>query len=136
MDPSKDYYATLGVLPSVEPIAIRAVYLALLNKYHPDVHHGAKDEAIKKTKAFNEAYNILGDEKSRKEYDWLRAKFSSETQRYNSHQCKASAASRRGSLTAKKSDSGWKIYQLRAFAAGIIGIVVLVLIIIPLAGSD
>lgn len=136
MDPSKDYYATLGVLPSVEPIAIRAVYLALIKKYHPDVHHGAKDEAVKRTKAFNEAYNILGDEEIRKEYDWLRAKLLSETQRSNSHQYKARAATRRSSLTAKQPDSGWKIYQLRALAAGIIGFVILALIVIPLAGSD
>jgi hypothetical protein len=74
MDASKDYYAILGVLPSIEPAAIRAVYLALLKKYHPDVYKGTKEEAVKRTKEFNEAYDVLGDEKKREEYDRLRAK--------------------------------------------------------------
>ena len=63
MDASKDYYAVLGVLPSIEPAAIRAVYLALLKKYHPDVYKGTKEEAVRRTKEFNEAYDVLGDEK-------------------------------------------------------------------------
>jgi molecular chaperone DnaJ len=65
MDASKDYYAVLGVLPSIEPAAIRAVYLALLKKYHPDVYKGTKEEAVKRTKEFNEAYDVLSDEKKR-----------------------------------------------------------------------
>lgn len=36
MDTNKDYYAILGVLPEAEPEIIRAVYLALAKKYHPD----------------------------------------------------------------------------------------------------
>ena len=76
MDPSKDYYATFGVLPSIDSVAIRAVYLALLKKYHPDVHNGTKDEALRITKEFNEAYNILSDVKRREKYDKLRAKSS------------------------------------------------------------
>src|SRR5271165_922066 len=74
MDASKDYYAVLGVLPSIEPAAIRAVYLALLKKYHPDVYRGTKEDADRRTKEFNEAYDVLGDEKKREEYDRLRAK--------------------------------------------------------------
>jgi DnaJ domain len=74
MDASKDYYAVLGVLPSIEPAAIRAVYLALLKKYHPDVYRGTKGEADRRTKEFNEAYYVLGDEKKREEYDRQRAK--------------------------------------------------------------
>ena len=77
MDPSKDYYAVLGVLPSIEPAAIRAVYLALLKKYHPDICKNVKDEANRKTKELNEAYNILGDNKYREKYDTLRAEFCS-----------------------------------------------------------
>ena len=76
MDPSKDYYAALGVLPSIEAAAIRAVYLTLLKKYHPDVYKGAHDEAIRRTKDFNEAYDVLGDEKQREKYDSLRPKLS------------------------------------------------------------
>jgi curved DNA-binding protein CbpA len=73
MDASKDYYAVLGVLPSIEPAAIRAVYLALLKKYHPDVYQGTKEDAVRTTKEFNEAYAVLGNGKEREEYDRLRA---------------------------------------------------------------
>ena len=42
MDTEKDYYAVLGVLPSIDDIALTAVYRALLKKYHPDVSNGSK----------------------------------------------------------------------------------------------
>jgi DnaJ domain/MORN repeat len=74
MEASKDYYAVLGVLPSIEPAALRAVYLALLKKYHPDVYKGTKEEALRRTKEFNEAYDVLGDEKKRKDYERVRTK--------------------------------------------------------------
>jgi curved DNA-binding protein CbpA len=84
MDASKDYYAVLGVLPSIEPAAIRAVYLALLKKYHPDVYRGTKEEAVRRTKEFNEAYNVLGDDKTREEYDRRRTKSAGQSGDYKS----------------------------------------------------
>jgi DnaJ domain len=72
MDASKDYYAILGVLPSIEPTALKAVYLARLKIYHPDVFQGDKAEAERITKELNEAYSVLGDPQSRKEYDEAR----------------------------------------------------------------
>lgn len=75
MDPLKDYYAVLGVLPSIEPAAIRAVYLVLLKKYHPDVCKGGEDKATRRTEQINEAYNVLSDDKHREKYDLLRADF-------------------------------------------------------------
>ena len=86
MDPSKDYYAVFGVLPSIEAPAIRAVYLALLKEYHPDVCNRRNDEAIMRTKEINEAYSILGDEKLRRKYDWLHADLRSKSGVYkNQH---------------------------------------------------
>ena len=72
MDASKDYYAILGVLPSIEPTALKAVYLALVKKYHPDVYKGNIADAERITKQLNEAYGVLGDETKRAEYDALR----------------------------------------------------------------
>ena len=69
MDHSEDYYAVLGVLPSIEQTALSAVYKALAKKYHPDVYSGDKVEAEKIIKQLNAAYDILGDEKKRAEYD-------------------------------------------------------------------
>ena len=45
MPQPKDYYAVLGVLPSIEQTALTAVYRALLKKYHPDVYRGIKEDA-------------------------------------------------------------------------------------------
>ena len=72
MDASKDYYAVLGVLPSIEPTALKAVYLALVKKYHPDVYKGSKADAERITKELNQAYGVLGDQAKRAEYDALR----------------------------------------------------------------
>lgn len=79
MDASKDYYAILGVLPSIEPTALKAVYLALVKKYHPDVYKGNNADAERITKQLNEAYGVLGDEKKRAEYDALRKNQSSQS---------------------------------------------------------
>ena len=65
----KDYYAILGVLPSIDAVALKAVYQALLKKYHPDVYSGSKDEANRITKDVTEAYSILGDGEKRAAYD-------------------------------------------------------------------
>jgi len=69
VDSTKDYYAILGVLPSIDATALRAVYLALLKKYHPDVYKGEKTEADRITKDINEAYETLGNPEKRSEYD-------------------------------------------------------------------
>ena len=82
MDASKDYYAILGVLPSIEQTAIKAVYLALLKKYHPDVYPGDKAEAERITKDLNEAFGVLGDNEKRKQYDLLRKSDSKQKEDY------------------------------------------------------
>ena len=65
----KDYYAVLGVLPSIEPDALTAVYRALVKKYHPDVYKGPLDEAERITRELNEAYSVLNDPEKRDKYD-------------------------------------------------------------------
>ena len=72
METSKDYYATLGVLPSAEDVVIRAAYKALAQRYHPDRFEGSKDEALRRMQDINEAYAVLSDPVQRKEYDTLR----------------------------------------------------------------
>jgi hypothetical protein len=67
MDFEKDYYADLGVLPNVSKEVIRAVYLALAKRFHPD--SGGEHADQEKFKTINTAYEVLYDENSRKEYD-------------------------------------------------------------------
>jgi curved DNA-binding protein CbpA len=67
MDTTKDYYATLGVLPTTESEVIKAAYRALSKLYHPDVYTG--DDAKAKMAELNEAYEVLSDPSLRRQYD-------------------------------------------------------------------
>ena len=62
---AKDYYNVLGVEKSASKDDIKKAFYKLAAKYHPDKKGG--DEA--KFKEINEAYQVLSDEKKRKEYD-------------------------------------------------------------------
>jgi preprotein translocase subunit Sec63 len=61
MDTEKDYYAILGVLPSIDDVALAAVYRALLKKYHPDVFPGSKADAEAQTREIIQAYEVIGN---------------------------------------------------------------------------
>lgn len=65
----KNYYKILGLKnEKVSDDEIKNAYRSLAKKYHPDINGG--DESVtEKFKEVNEAYQILGDESSRKKYD-------------------------------------------------------------------
>lgn len=88
----KDYYAVLGVLPSIEQSALKAVYAALMKKYHPDVTTMPKNEAELRAKEINEAYSVLGDTAKRAEYDAQRKQSSSQSGDYSQESSSASSA--------------------------------------------
>ena len=67
----KDYYATLGVSESATQKEITKAYRQLARENHPDQHPG-DDAAEERFKAASAAYDVLGDEKKRKEYDEVR----------------------------------------------------------------
>lgn len=70
MDIRKDYYATLGVLPSIDDAALKAACRALVKKYHPDVAESQKTDG--RAAEIIEAYRVLGDADRRNAYDSAR----------------------------------------------------------------
>jgi molecular chaperone DnaJ len=70
----KDYYKTLGVPKTATAAEIKKSYRDLARKWHPDANKGSA-EAEERFKDITEAYNVLSDEKQRKEYDDARSMF-------------------------------------------------------------
>ena len=97
----KDYYAVLGVLPSIEQSALKAVYSALMKKYHPDVTTMPKQEAELRTKEINEAYTVLGDLVRRAKYDEQRKHSSSGSGDYDQESSNSDAAENSDPLLQK-----------------------------------
>lgn len=68
----KDYYKILGVSKNASQEEIKKAYRKLARKYHPDANPG-DEKAEEQFKAISEAYEVLGDEEKRKQYDQLGA---------------------------------------------------------------
>lgn len=67
----KDYYKTLQIKPNASPQEVKQAFRKLALQYHPDRNAGnAVSEAI--FKEIQEAYEVLGDAKSREEYNYKR----------------------------------------------------------------
>ena len=71
----EDHYAVLGVAPTATAAEIRARYLELVARYHPDRHGGnpLSDLATEKLARLNRAYETLSDPPRRAAYDARRA---------------------------------------------------------------
>ena len=70
----KDYYKALGVPKDASTEEIRKAYRGLARKFHPDAKPGDK-KAEERFKEISEAYDVLSDDKRRKEYDEARTLF-------------------------------------------------------------
>jgi molecular chaperone DnaJ len=70
----KDFYKVLGVAKGADADEIKKSYRKLARKYHPDANKG-DPKAEERFKEISEAYNVLSDEKRRKEYDDARSLF-------------------------------------------------------------
>jgi molecular chaperone DnaJ len=64
----KDYYKVLGVADNSSAKDIGKAYRKLAKQYHPDANPGSEE----RFKEISAAYDVLGDESKRKEYDEVR----------------------------------------------------------------
>ena len=71
---AKDYYQILGVSKTASADEIKKAYRKLAVKYHPDKNPGDKS-AEEKFKQVSEAYDVLSDDKKRKQYDQFGADY-------------------------------------------------------------
>ena len=67
----QDYYKTLGVSETATEAEIKKAFRKLAKQHHPDVCPNDKT-AEEKFKKISEAYEVLGSQQHRKEYDDLR----------------------------------------------------------------
>jgi len=67
----KDYYHILNVSRDANAEDIKKAFRQLAMRYHPDRNPENTEEAGKKFKEINEAYEVLGDEDKRQQYDRL-----------------------------------------------------------------
>ena len=67
----KDYYQVLGVPKNASAADVKKAYRKLAQKHHPDANAGNK-EAEERFKEVSAAYDVLGDEEKRKQYDQVR----------------------------------------------------------------
>ena len=83
-----NYYETLGVSKNATADEIKKAYRTLAFKYHPDRNPGDK-AAEEKFKQITAAYDVLGDETKRRNYDlggFETNNYSSDSQQYQQRQ--------------------------------------------------
>ncbi len=65
----KDYYEILGVPRDATQEEIKKAYKKLIKKWHPDLNPNNREEAERRFKEIQEAYEVLSDPKKRAMYD-------------------------------------------------------------------
>lgn len=69
MAAKSDYYDILGVTKSASADELKKAYRAKALEWHPDRHKNDKEEAERRFKEINEAYQVLSDPQKKAAYD-------------------------------------------------------------------
>ena len=64
-----NYYKLLGIDPKADQQTVKRAYLDAMKQWHPDKNPDRTEEAEEKTKILNQAYQLLKDPETRKNYD-------------------------------------------------------------------
>jgi len=112
-------YSVLGVSCTADAAAIKAAYLALMRRYHPDkavlepLH-----EAEQRSKDVNVAFALLSDPRRRAEYDQALARATRSTQGRGRHVVPSPAEQRRYQLSMATKRR--RIRRVRLFQQGLV----------------
>ena len=104
-----DYYTVLGVDPDADQELIRAAYLALAKRYHPDSATATSPKNDDKFRSVTEAYENLRDPNRRRQYDMRQVREEQERKKARararySQLYKPSASAGRSSRTKRQSE--------------------------------
>lgn len=92
---SPTHYEVLGVSEGASAEHIKSSYRLKMREYHPDLfqgHEWVRVQAEAEAKRINAAYEVLGDEGKRKEYDF-RLEYERKPKAYTAHRRKQKSGS-------------------------------------------
>lgn len=69
MAAKRDYYDVLGVAKGASEAEVKSAYRKKAVEWHPDKHKDNKEEAERRFKEINEAYQVLSDSQKKQAYD-------------------------------------------------------------------
>ncbi len=103
-----DHYLVLGVPRTADAATIRAAYVDLAKKYHPDVASGNPELAAYNFRQITAAYQVLSDPEDRAEYD-AKVQSALDAERARREQAARAAATARAAKAAGKARSRQRI---------------------------
>lgn len=103
-----DHYLVLGVPRTADAATIRAAYVDLAKKYHPDVASGNPELAAYNFRQITAAYQVLSDPEDRAEYD-AKVQSALDAERARRQQAARAAATARAAKAAGKARSRQRI---------------------------